>query len=213
MDLFLFVKIARFTEMVSAGGFHMIKNNTHRIAGIALFGALGFVLMFFSFPILPAVPYLKIDFSDLPLLLSYLLYGPSGGLISGIIRSILHYIQTGGDMGYPIGDTASFIASVAYCLPAYLIMRKYRSKKRTLMAFLVGTLSLTVVMTIANWFVITPLYLYLMNFSVGNLRDYLIAGVLPFNLIKGIIISAVFMAMMPKLEPWLVRQHKIRATK
>lgn len=191
----------------------MIKSNTHRIAGISLFGALAFVLMFFSFPILPAFPYLKVDFSDLPLLLSYLIYGPAGGLSSALIRSVLHYIQTGGDMGYPIGDVASFLASIAYCMPIYFILRNMQTKKRAIIAFIVGTLSLAVVMTIANWFIITPLYLTLLNIDVGNMRQYILAGVVPFNFLKGVIISAVFMVVLPKLQPWLVKQHRIKPIK
>ena len=191
----------------------MLKGNTHRMAGIALFGALGFVLMFFAFPLIPAVPYLKVDFSDLPILLSYLLYGPVGGISSGVIRSVLHYIQTGGDMGYPIGDVASFLASIAYCYPAYVLLRHSTHKKGIFLAFLAGTLSLTIFMTIANWFAITPLYLYLLNINVGDLRTYLIAGVLPFNLLKGIIVSVVFASVMPKLKPWLVRQRKMNPIK
>lgn len=186
----------------------MLKGRTHRLVGISLFGALGFILMFLAFPVLPAFSYLKVDFSDLPILMAFLLYGPTGGILSALVRTILHYIQTGGDMGYPIGDLASFLASLSYCWPAYLLLKKATSKKSLFFAFLTGTLSLTLVLSIANWFVITPLYLHILNFSVGNLRDYILAGVVPFNLIKGAIISMAFLMVMPKLKPWLVKQRK-----
>ncbi len=199
--------------MVSTGGFHMLKGNTHRTVGVALFGALAFVLMFFAFPIIPAFSYLKVDFSDLPLLLSYLLYGPIGGILSGVVRSILHYIQTGGDMGYPIGDVASFLASIAYCYPVYLLIRRAKSNKGIIAAFVAGTISLTIVLSIANWFVITPLYIKLLGLELGNLRTYLVAGIIPFNILKGIIISSVFMVILPKLKPWLVRVNRLQVMK
>lgn len=187
----------------------MLKGKTHRIVGISLFGALAFVLMFFAFPVLPAFPYLKVDFSDLPLVISFILYGPVGGIISALIRSILHYMQTGGDMGYPIGDFASFLATLSYSLPVYFIGRKAKNNKDFILALVAGTLSLTVVLTLANWAIITPLYLRILNFSVGNLRDYIVAGVVPFNIIKGIIVSMAFLVVMPKLKPWLVKNNKM----
>lgn len=191
----------------------MLKGKTHKIVGVSLFGALGFVLMFFAFPILPAVPYLKVDFSDLPILVSFLLYGPAGGTSAAFIRTVLHYIQSGGDMGYPIGDTASFLATLAFCLPIYYLLRGAKTYKRAVAAFVVGTISLTVILTVLNWLVITPLYLAILNFSVGNLRDYIVAGVLPFNLIKGTIVSIVSLVVLPKLRPWLVAQKKMIAPK
>ena len=191
----------------------MLKGNTHRLVGISLFGALGFVLMFIAFPVIPAFSYLKVDFSDLPILLSFLLYGPVGGVMSTLIRSILHYIQTGGDMGYPIGDFASFIATLAYCFPAYWLLKKSKSQKSAIVAFLLGTLSLTVVLSIANLYIITPLYLKILNFSVGNITEYILAGVVPFNLVKGTIISIAFLMVLPKLRPWLVKQNKMLTVK
>lgn len=208
MDSFFHI-IGFFSEIVSTGGFHMLKGKTHRIVGISLFGALGFVLMFFAFPILPAFPYLKIDFSDLSILVSYILYGPAGGSLSALVRSILHYIQTGGDMGYPIGDFASLLATLSYCLPIYFIGRKSKSKKTLVIALVAGTITLTVIMTLANWLIITPLYLNILNFSVGNLRDYIVAGVAPFNIIKGVIMGAAVMVVMPKLRPWLEKNHRM----
>ncbi|MGP6146216.1 ECF transporter S component [Jeotgalibaca sp. A122] len=191
----------------------MLKGKTHRLVGISLFGALAFVLMFFAFPVLPAFSYLKIDFSDLSILVSFILYGPVGGSVSALIRSVLHYIQTGGDMGYPIGDFASFLATLSYCFPIYYFGRRAKSRNGFILALIAGTLSLTVIMTLANWVIITPLYLNILNFSVGNLRDYIVAGVAPFNIIKGVIVSVAFMIVMPKLRPWLEKQHKLMVIK
>jgi len=175
----------------------MQQNKTKRLVGISLFGALAFVLMFIAFPVIPAFSYLKIDFSDLPILLSYFLYGPAG------IRSILHYLQTGGDMGYPIGDFASLLATLSYTLPVYYLLNKAKTKTAVIMALLTGTLVLTVVLSIANWFIITPLYMYLLNFEMGSVKELVLAGILPFNIIKGLVVSAVIPLVMPKLKPWL----------
>lgn len=166
----------------------MKTSNTKRLVGIAMFGAIAYVLMFFAFPILPSASFLKIDFSDIPILLGMFLYGPMGGVLIALIRSILHYVQTGGDMGYPIGDVASFVATLTYAFPIYLIINKQLKKQKLtlphmVMANVTGTVSMTVVMSIANWLILTPLYLAVMGFSVGPIRQYILLGILPFNII------------------------------
>ena len=52
-----------------------------RMVGIACLGALAFILMMFEFPIIPVASYLKIDFSDIPVLLGGYLYGPLAGVV------------------------------------------------------------------------------------------------------------------------------------
>ncbi len=185
----------------------MQQNKTKKMVGISLFGALAFVLMFIAFPVIPAFSYLKIDFSDLPILLSFFLYGPAGGIISALIRSILHYLQTGGDMGYPIGDAASFLATLSYTLPVYYLLQKAKTKAGVILSLLAGTIVLTVVLSVANWYVFTPLYMNLLNFQMGPIKELVLAGILPFNIIKGLVISAVILLVMPKLKPWLAHQH------
>ncbi|CZQ83529.1 ecf transporter substrate-specific component [Trichococcus palustris] len=185
----------------------MQQNKTKKMVGISLFGALAFVLMFIAFPVIPAFSYLKIDFSDLPILLSFFLYGPAGGIISALIRSILHYLQTGGDMGYPIGDAAGFLATLAYTLPVYYLLQKSKTKAGVILSLLAGTIVLTVVLSVANWYVFTPLYMNLLNFQMGPIKELVLAGILPFNIIKGLVISAVILLVMPKLKPWLTHQN------
>jgi len=185
----------------------MQQNKTKKMVGISLFGALAFVLMFIAFPVIPAFSFLKIDFSDLPILLSFFLYGPAGGIASALIRSVLHYLQTGGDMGYPIGDIASFLATLSYTMPVYYLLRKAKTKSGVILSLATGTIVLTVVLSIANWYVFTPLYMNLLNFQMGPVRELVLTGILPFNIIKGLTISAVILLVLPKLKPWLAQQH------
>lgn len=173
-----------------------------------MLAAFATILISFGFPIIPGVTFLKVDFSDIPVLVGMFLYGPVGGIMIAFIRSLLHYIQTGGDAGYPIGDTASFIASIAYTLPIYLIMKsKIHDTKNIIFANVIGTASLTVVLSFVNYFLLLPLYLKVLNFSVGPISDYLLMGVVPFNIIKGAIVSTVFILLFAKLKTWLFRNQ------
>jgi riboflavin transporter FmnP len=74
-----------------------------------------------------------------------------------------------------------------------------------------GILAMTVFMSIANYFVITPLYLKAFGLSAGQmlgmgLGRYILVGIVPFNLLKGMIVSAVFLVLHAKLLPWLSKK-------
>ena len=38
------------------------------------------------------------------------------------------------------------------------------------------------------------------------MRQYIIAGILPFNIIKGLAMSIVFMLLFTKMNPWIKKQ-------
>ena len=64
---------------------------------------------------------------------------------------------------------------------------------------------MTVLMMLANYTFILPLYMKILNFDLGmSTMKYLVVGVLPFNVIKGIIVSTVFVLVYKKLIPWLI---------
>lgn len=186
-----------------------MRSNTKQLITIALMGAIAFVLMWFAFPVIPMAPFLKVDFSDIPVLLTTILYGPVSGSVVVIIRGVLHYIQTGGDMGFPIGDTASVLASIAFLLPiAHFLTKHYTHKtreaqgtKRVFLAYGLATLSLVVVMSVLNYFVITPFYIKVMNFPIPNLSLYILTAVIPFNVIKGLLVSVASHLVLRYLLP------------
>lgn len=184
---------------------------TKKMVGIALLASLAFVISYFSFPILPLVPFLKIDFSDLPILAGTLYYGPLPGIFIAFIRSFLHYLTTGGEAGFPIGDSAAFLASVAFLLPIHFVLTNQVAKKRRtqIVASLLATVSLTTVLTVLNWFVLIPAYKYVLSFDVGPIRPYLVAGVIPFNLLKGVIVSVAFFSLFPKIQPLLMKNNQL----
>ncbi|WP_225047294.1 ECF transporter S component [Lacticaseibacillus kribbianus] len=192
----------------------MSSSKLHRLVGVALLAAVGFVLqMFLEFPILPAFPFLKLDLSDLTVLLGGLLYGPVGGVMVAFVRSLLHYVLTGGGVINLVGDAASFIASVGFMWPVVAMMTNKNSLGRQIGGLIGGTLSLTVIMSVLNWLVIMPMYLAVMNFSLGmSTLKYVLIGVVPFNLIKGVVVSVVFFALAKALMPWLEKQRRASQT-
>lgn len=179
----------------------------------AIMGAVAYALMWFEFPILFTLPFLKIDFSDLPILITTFIVGPMGGFFAMLIRGVIHYMQTGGDAGYPIGDLASLAASLAFIFPIYYRFRHNDGKcsssldkkyySRTIVTtYLLATLSLTLVMAFLNYTVITPFYIKVMNFPIPNMAEYILLGIMPFNLIKGLILSFSSHICMIKVLPF-----------
>lgn len=186
----------------------MIDKRTRKIVVIGILAALAWIISQFSFPLLPWAPFLKIDFSDIPVILGMYIFGPMSGVAIAAVRSLLSYVMTGGEAGFPIGDTAAFLATLSYTLPVYYIIRnRVANMKTVLLASSLGTVSLAAVLAVLNWLVIAPLYIYVMGFSVGPMREYLTISVIPFNLLKGAFVSIIFFGLYSKLH---VQLDKIR---
>lgn len=187
----------------------MTSNKTKKLVGIAMLASLAWVISMISFPVLPGSPFLKIDFSDLAVLFGMYIYGPLAGVAIAFIRSLLSYAQKGGEMGFPIGDTAAFIATLSYTLPLYLyVSKRGLDVKNKIVATAIASTSLTVMMSLANWLFIAPAYIAVMGFSVGPMRTYLLLAIIPFNYIKGILVSIVFFVAFAKLKTWLDKTRK-----
>ena len=124
----------------------------------------------------------------------------------------LIYVMTGGGVVNLIGDTAAFIASVGFMWPVVMLMKSKNSLGRQVGGLLGGTLSLTVIMSFLNLVAIMPVYMWAMNFHLGmSTMKYVLIGVVPFNLIKGAVISVVFFLCAKALMPWLDKQRAAQA--
>lgn len=182
----------------------MIDKRTKKLTVIGILAAVAWVISQFSFPILYWAPFLKIDFSDIPILLGMYVYGPLAGTAIAAVRSLLSYISSGGEAGFPIGDTTAFIGTLSLTLPIYYVIKnKVSNKKKSILAGSLATTSLTITMAILNWLVVAPLYIRVMGFSVGPMREYLTLSVIPFNLIKGIVVSFVFFIVFYQVQEYL----------
>ncbi len=210
-------RIKKFVEDGSLIGEFQMNNKVQKMVSIAMLAAIGTVLQFVAFPIMPAFSFLKIDFSDIPILLGMFLYGPLAGVITAFVRSLLHLFLTGLAPQNMVGDFASFLASSIFTLPIfYFFGKKKNIRTNRILGLVSGILALTIFMSIANYFVITPIYLQLygvttQQFLGTSLASYVAIGIVPFNLIKGLLVSGVFLVLHAKLLPWLSKkQHTIQ---
>ena len=182
----------------------MIEKRTQKLTLIGILAAMSWVISFFSFPLLYWTPFLKVDFSDIPILLGMYLYGPISGIAIGAVRSLLSYMASGGEAGFPIGDTTAFIATLVYTLPIYYAIRdRTLNRRKVLLSTITGMITLTLTMALLNWLVVAPLYMRVMGFSVGPIREYLALSVVPFNLAKGLLVSTIFFTIFYQLKDHL----------
>lgn len=185
----------------------MQNTRIKKLVGIAMMAAIAYVLMFFAFPIIPAFAFLKTDLSDLIVLIGAFIYGPAGGIAIAVVRSILHFITTGATLPDLIGDSAAVIASIAFVVPMYFLLRKGSSVGKQILASTTATIILAIVMGFLNLIIITPLYMKLLGMSLGMpLIKYVLFAVVPFNLIKGVMLSVVFGIVYVKMMPWVKHQ-------
>jgi riboflavin transporter FmnP len=197
----------------------MSNNKVQKMVSIAMLAAIGTILQFVAFPIMPMFDFLKIDFSDIPVLIGMFLYGPLAGVATALVRSILHLFFTGLAPQNMVGDAASFLASTVFTLPIYFFFKKGNHQQfGKIIGIVSGVLALTIFMSVANYFVITPLYLQIFGATTNqflgtSLARYVTIGIFPFNIIKGILVSVVFLVLHAKLLPWLLKKQQPIKTK
>ncbi|KZL41032.1 ECF transporter S component [Secundilactobacillus collinoides] len=189
---------------------HSATFSIRQVVIMSLFAGISFLLMFISFPILPFVSYLKVDFSDIPILLGMIMFGPAGGILIAAIKSLLYWLLTGVDVANLIGIVASFISSMSLLLPIAAVLKHTQGKKlwtRLIWSILASTISLSVVMGLLNYFILTPLYISVLGMKITMpLAKLVLFGVVPFNLIKGVLVGVVFAIVVDRMKHFL-SQH------
>jgi len=187
----------------------MKKLSIKALVAIGMLSSIAYILMMLNFPLPPFPQFLEIDFSDIPALIAALIFGPIAGVLVELFKNILDYFMTGSATGVPVGHTANFITGILFILPTYFIYNKLKSKKGMTFALVIGTLTMATTMSVLNYFVFLPAYTFFLNaplMSAPEMRTMIVTGILPFNIIKGLIIAIVFMLLFTRMSPWIRKQ-------
>ena len=159
----------------------MKKEQLKKISVTAMFCAVAFLMTFiFRFK----VSFLTFDFKDAIITIASLLYGPTYGVISASVVSILEFLSVS-DTGL-YGLIMNFISSGTFALVSGLIYKFKRNFSGAIFSVISAAVSVTTIMMLANVF-ITPLYMGIPRSEVIALIPTLL---LPFNLCKSIINAA-----------------------
>ncbi|MDF2037227.1 ECF transporter S component [Bacillus sp. CMF12] len=192
----------------------MKKLNIKTMVAIGMLSSISYVLMLLNFPIPPFPQFLMIDFSDIPALIAALIFGPAAGILVELIKNILDYFMTGSATGVPVGHIANFAAGILFVLPTYYVYSKLKTKKGMTFGLVIGTMVMAVIMSVLNYLVILPAYTFFLNFpamSAPEMRTMIVTGILPFNILKGLIISIVFMLIFTRMRTWVEKQAVIKS--
>lgn len=188
----------------------MKNSKLRKMLIIAMLGSIGTILMQLNFP-LPALPaFLKFDFGEVPAVLAVLTLGPVAGITVEVIKNVLHWFLTGSPTGVPVGEIANFVTGVLFILPIYFIFNKFRHTKGLGAGLIAGTVSMAIGMSVLNYMVFLPMYTFFLNYpaTTGDaLYTMIVLGILPFNLLKGIIITVVSLLLFRSMKQWIAKQR------
>ena len=198
------------------------------ITKIAMFTAISFILyMFVKFSLPFMFPsFLEIQFSELPAILGGYCLGPVAGVLIIVFKTLLKFPFTSTAF---VGEITDMVLGIAYVLPASIIYCLKKSRKNALIGLGVGVLAASGVAILLNRFVSVPFYVEYFfggNFEIivnicrplyknvtkdSFYRYYLMAAVLPFNLLRLLLVSTItFIVYKPlaKAMRWEIKLSK-----
>jgi riboflavin transporter FmnP len=153
-----------------------------------------------------------VDPSGVPILLSSMLFGPTAAISVTLIKDVIHLLSTttGG-----VGELADFLIMSSFSVVVGLIYSKRSDRKGVLMATLAGTATIAIVGGLANRFLLIPFFSKVMpleaifaacaeiNPAIDGLNAYIFFGAVPFNVIKGLLLTVLTFLLYRKLEGFL----------
>lgn len=197
------------------------RMNVRNMVQIAMLGAVATLLMIFEIPLWFAPSFYEMDLSEVAVLIGTFSMGPLAGAIIELIKVLLNLVING-TITAGIGELANFLIGCSFVVPAGIIYQKQRTKKGAVLGLVVGTLLMVVVGSILNAFVLLPAYAVAfampditplvqmgnkVNPAITNLSTFVLFAVVPFNLLKGIVVSLITMVLYKKVSVVLKLHH------
>ena len=190
------------------------RDITRKIAVTGIMSAVSAVLMMLSFniPIMPS--FIKMDFSELPALITAFSIGPIWGVAVCLIKNLVNLPLT---TTAGVGELSNFVLGTLFVLPAGLIYQKKKTRAGALIGSAVGSLIMAVVSIPWNYFVTYPAFVKILNFpltsilgmyqkinpDVNGLWGALLVFNLPYTFCKGLVISLLTFLIYKRLSPIL----------
>ncbi len=188
------------------------KSDLRKITVTAIMSAIAAILQFieFSIPIIPS--FVKLDFSDLPALITSFAIGPWYGISVELLKNLLHR-PFGSSAG--VGEMCNFLLGAIFCLTAGLIYKKHKTRKGAAAGAVLGALLMALFSLPMNFFIVYPAYVVLygmpMDAIVGMYSeilpgtDSLVKALcifnLPFTFLKGIANAIICFLIYKPLSP------------
>ena len=187
---------------------------TKNMAKISILAVISMVLMIFDISTWFAPPFLKIDLGDLPALIGAFAMGPMAGILIQLVKNILHLLVEGSMTG-GVGELSNFLVGSIFAYSAGFIYHRDKTFKTALIGLLIGVLAMTFFASLSDYYVVFPLYAKLMpldqiiemtaavNSRVVDYKSLILYAIVPFNLLKGSIVSAATILIYKRISPIL----------
>lgn len=184
-----------------------------RLAVMGVFVALSFVVSLLEIPMpLFGAVFLKLDFSNVFIVLISFLLGPLEGVIVCFLKEALRCFFPTFSSSLCAGELANFIITSTYLLIPSIAYQKKRTLKTVLISLSIACVVATGFALLANRFIIFPVYAYVMGgairlggmtWTVTEAFSALWLGVLIFNVIKTVAVGVVTLLLYKRLSNFL----------
>lgn len=186
------------------------------IAKVGVLSAVATVLMLFDFPLWFAPNFYQLDFSEVPVLLGAFALGPAAGAAIELVKILINFVLNGTDTG-GVGELANFIIGCSLVIPAGFIYKHNKSYKTAIIGFIAGTLAMAIAGAFMNYYLLLPVYSKVygapvqafiemgkaLNPAITDLKTFVLYAVVPFNVFKGIVVSAAVLLIYKRISPIL----------
>lgn len=192
------------------------KNRTkiRVMAQVGMLSAIALVLMLFEIPLPFAPSFYEIDFSEVPVLVGCFAMGPLAGATIEFIKIILNF-AVNGTMTAGVGEIANFLIGCAFVVSAGLIYKKKHNRTGAIVGMISGTLFMTILGCFLNAYVLLPTYAKAfqmpmdalvgmgtaVNSHITSVTTLVIFAIVPFNLLKGVLVSLIVFLIYKKISP------------
>jgi riboflavin transporter FmnP len=202
----LFVAAAMFEKYLVTD--RKAFSSTHYISYTAIFAALAGVLMFLEIPLFFAPSFYKIDLSEIPVLICTFYLGPVAGAAAELLKVTVKLLIKGTSTAF-VGDFANFAVGCSFVLPASVVYHSRPNRKQAILGLIVGTLVMTIFGSAFNAIYLLPKFSALfgmpldaivamgtkVNKAITSVSTLVLFAVVPFNLLKGVIVSILTMLL------------------
>ena len=169
--------------------------DTRKIVTIAMLTAIGYGLSWLEFPIFPAAPFLKLDFSTFATLFGGYLFGfPAAVIIEGI-KQLMIWGTKSSTAG--VGEIANFLMVTAFVLAPTIMYRFKKGIGWVVLGLSVGCVCQIGVSLICNRYITFPLFV---GAGAKSMFESLWAYVLAFNAIKSVAVSVLVFFLYKRLS-------------
>lgn len=185
---------------------HSALTKTRTLVSLAMLTTIAYLLAFLEFQAPLSPSFAMMDLSDLPALVGALSIGPGAGVAIELVKNALQLLSTatGG-----VGELANFLIGASFVFTAGMLYHKAHWKGWQACAL--GAVVMAVAAAAANYFLLLPMFSLFMPLEqviamfghiipfIHTKLDVVLYNVVPFNLLKGLIIALATLPLYQKL--------------